>query len=155
MQRYWTSKPKRYCRRFRSIGRKTFQSKGTVRRAGNEFFRRARVRSRGGRSTTLHRDNGCRGSGTRNRRDIDLFPSSVVSWVVFVVATKGAEVRRYTCVYPYVVYVPRCAWAVVAAILVLISEEILSNVHRSDTLSICHAFFRSCIHSTYCNYIRA
>ena len=82
--------------------------------------------------TRLRQGSLCRGIGIRNRRDIDLFPSFVVSWVVFVVATKGAEVYRYACVYPCVVDVPGCAGAVVVAtaILVLASEEVLSNVHR-------------------------
>mgnify|MGYP003481152357 CR=1 FL=1 len=83
------------------------------------------------RRTRLRLGSLCRGIGIRNRRGTDLGPSFVVSWIVFVVATKGAEVYRYACVYPYVVDVPGCAGAVVvaAAILVLASEEILSNVH--------------------------
>ena len=73
------------------------------------------------RRTRLRQGSLCRGIGIRNRRDIDLFPSFVVSWVVFVVATKGAEVYRYACVYPCVVDVPGCAGAVVVATAIAIT----------------------------------
>jgi len=125
-QRHWNSKPKRYRRGFMSIGCRTFRLEGTAHKEDNELdVRRARVRSSGGRLTIPRRGSECNGSGTRNRRDIYSFPSSVVPWIaLYFRVAKAAPTHSDGRIDLYVPSVPGCTWTAPTYVLYFVAEQV-------------------------------
>ena len=126
MQRHWNSKPKRYWRGFRPIGRRTFWLEGTAHKEGNELVvRRVRVRSSDGRLTIPRRGSECNGSGTRNQRGTDSFPSSVVPWIaLYFRVAKAAPTHSDGRIDLYVPSVPGCTWTAPTYVLYFVAEQV-------------------------------